>query len=137
MRIAEQVRDGACDGAVDETDVGAGTAVVEIYSGTAPGSIGTAPAGDLLLSFDLPDPAFGAAAAGVATLQGTPIATTGITDGEAGYGRIVNKNGDAIMDSEDVGTAGNTFTLSTTTVSTGLDVELTSGTITMPEGSVA
>lgn len=136
MRIAAEVQNAACDGAVDRVDSGAGTAVLEIYTGSGPGTIGSAPAGTLLVSFDLPNPAFGNAAAGVATLQGVPISDTGVGDGTAGHARIVNRNGDAIFDTDDVGTSGNEVTLSTLTISTGLDVDLTAGTITMPAGSL-
>ena len=118
MRIADQVRDAAANGAVDRTDVGSGTAVLEIYSGSAPGSIGGSPAGTLLLSFDLPNPAFGDASSGVATLNGTPISTTGVGDNTASYARVVNRNGDTIMDTESVGTSGTEVVLSTTTIST-------------------
>ncbi len=136
MRVNSDVQNAAADGAVDTIDVGAGTAVLEIYSGSAPGSIGGAPAGTLLASFNLPNPAFGAAAAGVATLQGVPISTTGVGDGTAGYARIRDRNGDTNFDTEDLGTSGTEVVLSTLTISTGLDIDLTAGTITMPAGSV-
>jgi hypothetical protein len=136
MRIATAVRNAAADASVDLVDVGAGTAVLEVYSGSAPATIGDAPAGDLLVSFDLADPAFGAAAAGVATVLGVPIAAVGVGDDTASYGRFLDKDGNALYDTEDIGTSGNTITMSTTTVSTGLDVDLNSATITMPGGSV-
>lgn len=136
MRISTAARNAACDGMVDLTETGSGTAVVEIYTGSAPGSIGSAPAGDLLVSFDLQDPAFGAASSGVATLLGVSISGTGVAAGTAGYARLVNQNGDATADTEDVGTSGNEVVMSTTTVSIGLDLSLDSMTITMPAGSV-
>ena len=125
------------DAAVDRTDVGAGTAVLAVYTGSAPGSIGGSPAGTLLLSFNLPNPAFGAASgSGVATLQGVPIATTGLAAGTATYARVVNRNGDTIFDTESVGTSGTEVIMSTTTVSVGLDVDLTAMTVTQPAGAV-
>lgn len=136
MRVSDAVRNASADGAVDQTDVGAGTAVLEVYTGSAPASIGDAPAGTLLLSFDLPNPAFGAAAAGVATLAGVPISDVGVGAGTASYARFVNRNGDAVMDTESVGTAATEVIMSTTTVSVGLDVDLTAATITMPAGAV-
>lgn len=136
MRISDAVRNAMADGAVDQTDVGAGTAVLEVYTGSAPGAISGTPAGTLLASFDLPNPAFGNAAAGVATLLGVPIATTGVAAGTATYARVVNRNGDAILDTEDVGTSGNVVTMSTTTVSIGLDIDLTAMTVTQPAGAV-
>ena len=136
MRIAGAVQDLMADAAVDHVDTGTGTAVLEIYSGSAPVSIGGSPAGTLLVSFDLADPAFGASSSGTATLLGVPISGTGVGDATAGYARVVNQNGDAIFDTEDVGTSGNEVTMSTTTVSTGLDVSLTAMTISAPAGSV-
>lgn len=135
MRISDDVRNAAADGSVDTIDVGAGTAVLEVYSGAAPANIGDAPAGTLLLSFNLPNPAFGAAASGVATLLGVPISTTGLAAGTAGYARIVDRNGDVNFDTQDVGTSGNEVTMSTTTISIGLDVDLTGCTVTMPAGT--
>ncbi len=136
MRIATSVRNAMADAAVDLVDVGAGTAVVEIYTGDAPAAIGDAPAGDLLVSFDLDDPAFGAAAAGVATLLGVPIVGTGVAAGTAAYARVVNQNGDALMDTESVGTADATVIMSTLTVSVDLTVNLNAMTMTQPAGSV-
>jgi len=135
MRISTAARSAACDAVVDITETGSGTAVLEIYTGSAPGTFGTTPAGTLLVSFDLQDPAFGAASSGVATLLGVPISGTGVGDGTAGFAQVVDQNGDTLMDTEDVGTSGNVITMSTTTVSTGLDVSLTAMTVTMPAGS--
>lgn len=135
LRIATSARNAAADGVVDLTDLGVGTAVLEIYSGVAPANIGDAPGGTLLVSFDLPNPAFGAAAAGVATALGVPIAAVGVGAGTAGYGRLLDRDGNAIFDTDDVGTSGQIINLSTTTVSIGLDMDLTSMTVTMPAGT--
>jgi hypothetical protein len=135
MRISDALRTVMADAAADEVDIGAGTAVLEVYSGSAPANIGDAPAGTQLLSFDLPNPAFGNAATGVVTLNGVPIATTGLAAGTAGYARLVDRNGDVLADTQDVGTSGNTVTMSTTTISIGLDVDLTAMTMTQPAGT--
>lgn len=137
MRVSETVRDAMANGAVDLVDAGvAGAAVLEIYTGTAPATFGDAPAGTLLILFDLPDPAFGAAAVGVATLLGVPIAAVGEGAGDAGYARVLDQDAAAVFDTEDVGTSGNTVTMSTVTVSVGLDVDLTAMTVTAPAGAV-
>ena len=124
------------DAHVDRTDLGAGTAVLRLYTGTAPAGIADAPAGTLLVTFNLPNPAFGAAATGVATLLGVPIAAVGAAAGTAGYARLVNRDGVAIYDTESVGTAATEVIMSTTTVSNGLDVNLNSMTMTVGAGAV-
>jgi hypothetical protein len=136
MRISTAARNAACDGQVDQIDVGTGTAVIEVYSGSGPATFGDAPAGTLLVSFDLQDPAFGAASSGVATLLGVTISAVGVGDDDAGYARVLDQDGDVVMDTEDVGTSGNVVTMSTITVSTGLDVDLTAMTWTQPAGSL-
>jgi hypothetical protein len=136
MRVSTAVRNAMADGAVDLVDVGAGTATLEVYTGSAPATHGDAPAGTLLVSFNLPNPAFGAAATGVATLLGVPISDVGVGAGEAGFARVVNRNGDSLFETESVGTVGTTVIMSTTTVSVGLDVDLTAMTVTAPAGSV-
>ena len=135
-RIDALSRSAMADAHVDRTDLGAGTSTLLIYTGTAPAGIGDAAAGTLLVTFNLPNPAFGAAATGVATLLGVPIAAVGAAAGTAGYARLVNRDGLTIYDTESVGTAATEVIMSTTTVSIGLDVNLNSMTMTVGAGAV-
>jgi hypothetical protein len=141
MRKSTAVRNAIADAYDAEVNTGAGTAVLEVYTGSAPGTFGAAPAGTLLGTFALANPAFGASASGTITLAGVPIAEDGLAAGTVGYVRCVNRNGDVVSDSERVGTAGaphangNEFTFDTLTVSDGLPLSLTAWTVTMPVGT--
>lgn len=116
-----------------DADVGAGK--VEVYTGTQPTNPNTAPSGTLLATFTAADPSFGAASAGVITLAGTPLNATGVAAGTAGWFRASDNSGDAVFDGTVSATGGGgTLELNTTTVSVGLTLSITGGTITMPLG---
>lgn len=131
-RFAASVRTAVADAVVDQIDVGGGTAVLQLRTGNAPSNITDAAAGTLLASFNLPNPAFGAASAGVAT-AGAISPTTGAAAGTVGHYRVVNRGGTAVWDAN-YSTGG--LTLNTTTVSVGVDVEVTGWTVTAPAGAV-
>lgn len=136
LRLAVATRNAlanAIETAID-SDVGAGT--VKIYTGAQPTNPDTAASGTLLATFTLADPAFGAAASGVITLQGVPLSTTGAAAGTAGWFRLADNSGDAVLDGTVSATGGGgTLELNTTTVSIGLNLQITAGTITMPLGT--
>jgi hypothetical protein len=131
QRISTAVRSALADAAVDSIDIGSGTAKLQLRTGTRPTNVTDSATGTLLAEFSLPDPAFGAASSGVATANSVS-ATTGVADGTVGYARVVNQNGDAVWDDNSVGTSGTNIVLNTTTISTGVAVDLTSWTVTMP-----
>jgi hypothetical protein len=137
-RISTAARNAACDAVVDLVDVGA-AGFIRIYTGAQPAGPDTVPSGTLLAEFTLSDPAFTAAVAGVATLNVTPaLVDQGITDGTAGWFRLLDSaeaggDGQGILDgSVTVTGGGGQLELNTVTISTGVDVEITSGTVTMP-----
>lgn len=66
------IRNGLADYVADAHDTGGGTAVLQIRQSST-----------VLVEFDLPNPAFGAASTGVVTLLGVPIATTADASGTA------------------------------------------------------
>jgi hypothetical protein len=139
LGISVAARSAACDAVVDLIDGGSGAGVIRVYTGAKPATPATSPTGTLLAEFTCSDPAFGAASAGVATLDITPALTdTGITDGTAGYFRICDSTeaagtGLGVVDGTVTATGGGgDLTLNSTTISTGVAVEVTSGTITMP-----
>lgn len=138
MRISTAARNAACDAVVDLVDSGGGTAKLQLWSGSMPGSFGDTPSGNLLAEFDLPNPCFGAASNGVATAN---VGSISPTQGEAaagagttvGFVRVVNANGDVVWENDSVGTGGGAqIVLNTTTISAGADVSVTSWTVTMP-----
>lgn len=136
MRISDAARDAMADAFATLAATGAGTAVLRIYTGSAPGSIGSAPAGTLLVEFTLVTPPLVDGGTGIVEIDGVPITEAGAASGTATYARLVNENGDAIADTEDVGTSGNEVVMSSTAVVAGNNFDLLSAVFTMPAGSV-
>ncbi len=113
-----------------DTGVGAG-GTIKIYTGAMPATPQDAATGTLLATSTFPKPSFGAAATGVITANSIPQVNAMAT-GTAGYARIADSDGNAIMD-VDVGTSGATINLNTTSIVSGGPVLITSATITMPQ----
>jgi hypothetical protein len=127
------------DGVAALVNGGSGAGKLRIYSGSQPATPATSPSGTLLLEVTLNDPAFGSAASGVATADVDPaLSGTGAAAGTAGYFRIVDSTeaagtGLGIIDGSVTATGGGgECQLSTTTISNGLAVSITSLTITAP-----
>ena len=138
IRLATATRNAACDGIVDRADAGSGAGTIEIRTGSQPASANDSASGSLLATVTLDDPAFdgaGTGAAGAASLLGVPIAATGAADGTAGWFRMKDSSGATVLDgSVTVTGGGGDLQLNTVTISTGVDFELTSGSITVPAG---
>ena len=130
VRISTAARNAAADAIAALADGG----VLRIYTGTQPAGPDTAPSGDLLAEFTLADPAFAAAVAGAADLDTTPAVTaTGLDDGTAGWFRICDADEAGVLDGSVTATGdGGDLTMNTTTISTGVSVTITAGSITMP-----
>ncbi len=134
LRLATATRNALADAFNTRTNVGSGAATIKLYSGTQPADANTGLSGNTLLAtFTLDDPAFGSASAGVITLGSVPRTTTGAAAGTATWARCESSDPFTIFDC-DVGTASATLILNTTTISVGVDVSITAGTITMPAG---
>lgn len=82
----------AVDAAINS---GAGTAVLEILDGAT-----------LLVSFNLQNPAFGAAASGIITLQGTTISATAGASGTADGFQIKDRDGTVLISGAVTATGG-------------------------------
>jgi hypothetical protein len=133
-RIATATRNAAANAVTALVDAGPGAGTVNIRTGAQPATANDPETGTLLATFTLADPAFGAAVAGVATLDATPVlSTVGLAAGTAGWFRMFDSTGATVLDGS-VSTAGAQLNLNTTTISIGLTVEITSGTLTMPAG---
>lgn len=117
--------------ALMDADVGA--ASIQLRTGASPGA-NNAATGTLLATLAFNDPSFAAAVLGVATMDNTPVlSTVGVAAGTAGYFRITDNSGDVIMDGTITTTGGGgDLEMNTTTISAGLTVEITAGTITEP-----
>lgn len=131
VQLAAATRNAMADAAVDLIDIGtAGT--LKIYDGTQPATGDTAvTTQNVLATFTLSDPAFGAASAGVATLSGTPKTVAASATGTATWFRIQASAGTNIMDGA-VGTSGAQLNLNTVSIVSGVNVSITSGTFTQP-----
>ncbi|MGW6296703.1 hypothetical protein [Streptomyces sp. NPDC055058] len=129
--ISSAARSAAADAVVDLVDAGTGAGKLQIRSGTQPAGPDSTATGTLLAEVTLADPAFAAASGGVAALAGTPLSATAVANGTASWFRILDSDGVAVMDGS-VGMSSADLIVNTTAVSTGLDVEITDGTATMP-----
>lgn len=131
-RLSTAARNAAANAIVLLIDAGPAAGTLQLRSGGQPASGDDPATGTLLATFTLADPAFGAAALGVTTLDTTPIlSTTGVADGVAGWFRVADSTGATVGDGA-IGTSGQQLNLNTTTISTGVTVEISAGTATMP-----
>lgn len=116
-------------------DAGSGAGKIEIRSGTRPATPGDTATGTLLATVVLGDPAFGSASSGVVTLA-DPAAVTGVASGTATWFRAMDSTNAAVMDGKITATGGGgDLTLATTSISSGLTVDITGGTLTQPLGT--
>lgn len=133
-RISTAARNAAANAIAALADAGPAAGTIQVRTGAQPATANDPATGTLLATFTLADPAFTAAVAGVASLDATPpLTTTGVADGTAGWFRMLDSTGATVLDGT-VGVAGQQLNLNTTTVSTGVALEITSGNITMPAG---
>lgn len=135
LTLATSARNAMCDALVDLLDAGSGAGTIQIRSGTRPADPNTTATGTLLATVTLIDPAFGAASTGAATLS-DPVAVTAVATGTATWFRALDSTGAAVMDGRVTATGGGgDLTLSTTSITSGLSVDITGGTVTMPVGT--
>lgn len=110
----------ACDAVVDLVDVGAGTATVVFWAG----GVGSA----TLRTFDLADPAFGAASSGSAALLGVPLSDTDAASGTVNAFSVEDQDGTEVWRGT-VGTSGTDIIIDSTTIASGQAVNLNSLTL--------
>lgn len=132
LRHSTTARNAAAAAVVGLLDAGPGPGKIEIRTGAMPATPQTAASGTLLATVVLADPAGGAPATGVVTIA-DPASVTGVEDGAAGWARFLDSTGAAVMDCDVTATGGGgALTLSTTTISTGVTVDLGAITYTVP-----
>lgn len=132
FRQSTTVRNAKAAAAVGLLDAGAGPGVIQIRTGSMPATPQTAASGTLLATVTLSDPAGGAPSTGVVTIT-DPASVTGVGDGTAGWARFQDSTGAAVFDCDVTATGGGgALTLSTTTISTGVTVDLGAITFTEP-----
>jgi hypothetical protein len=138
LRLATTARNAAADAVVDRLDVGTLTAAgkFQIRSGTMPADPQTAPPTDssVLATVVLANPAAGAAASGAATIT-DPAAVTADATGTATWARFLDRDNATVMDCDVTATGGGgAITLSTTSLSSGVTVDMGAITFTVPQG---
>lgn len=135
ISLATSARNAMCDALVDLADAGSGAGKIEIRTASRPANPNTSSSGTTLLAtVTLIDPAFGASSTGVATLA-DPVSVTGVAAGTAAWFRMLDSNDAAVIDGTVTATGGGgDLTLSTTTISIGLTIDITGGTVTVPVG---
>jgi hypothetical protein len=134
-RLSTAARNAATNAVVDLLDAGSGAGVVEIRSGSQPATAQDAATGTLLATVTLSDPAFGSSSTGTASLAGVPLSGAGVANGTAGWARFKDSDGNVVMDGSVTATGGGgQIELATTTISTGLTVQITSLTYSTPAG---
>jgi hypothetical protein len=130
-RIANLSRSAAADGVVDRLDAG-GAGSVEIRTGTQPSTAEDTATGTLLATLTLPNPAFGAASSGVATANAITAVAASAT-GTAGWFRAKSGGGATVLDGSCTATGGGgDMQLNSTSLTSGVNVQITSWTVTMP-----
>lgn len=135
IRLSAAARNAAANAVVDLIDIGT-TGRIEIRTGAKPATPDTAATGTLLATIDLVDPAFGNAAAGVATLLGTPYTAAFVAGGTAGWFRVYDGTAVTrlpVFDGDITATGGGgDMQLSNTTIASGVDLLITGTSYTQP-----
>ena len=104
----------------------------EMASGAGTSNMKLETSGDVeVATINFQNPAFGAAAAGVITLQGVPLSDTNATGGTVAQFSLYDRNGDKQLEGV-VATSGQDLDLSSLAVGATDTVELTSFTLTVP-----
>jgi hypothetical protein len=132
--ISTASRNAAADAVVDRLDLGSSPPELRIYSGTKPADVNAALSGNTLLAALLMDAsaAFGAASSGVATAAAITSDTSADATGTATFfrmGQVTTGTFTPEIQGE-VGTSGSDLNLSSTSITAGGTVSVSSFTYT-------
>ncbi|MGB0943126.1 MAG: hypothetical protein ACPGUE_12020 [Marinomonas sp.] len=105
---------------------------VEIRSGAA-ADIDAAPTGTVLVTFTLPNPAFGAAATRIATMNAVTAVTATVANAGGAVHYVARDSGSAVVGNGTAGTSGTDMILNTLTWGIGDDVSITAWSTTQPK----
>lgn len=134
-RLPTATRNAAADAVVDRLDLGPAAGTIQIRSGAQPASANDAATGTLLGTLTLSDPAFGAAATGVATAAAITGDASADATGTAGWFRALDSTGATVLDGSITATGGGgDMTLDSVDIVAGGTIAVTSWTVTMPAG---
>jgi len=132
-RLPTGSQNAAVDAVTGRVDAGTAAGKLRIYTGAQPASANDAPTGTLLVEITLSDPAFGAAANGQAAAAGMPKSANAVASGTAGWFRIVDSNGNTVLDGAVTATGGGgELELDNTNIASGQQVTINSLTVSIP-----
>ena len=137
VRLANAAQQAAMDAVVDLIDSG-GAGTINIYSGTQPTTANDAVgAGTLLATLTFSATAFGATATtGIATASSITGDSSADATGTAAWARILNGSAATVFDCDVTATGGGgTIELNTVSIVSGGTVDITSMTMTHPDGT--
>lgn len=138
LKLGVDAAIAAADAVVDLIDTGTPASKLVIYDGTEPATPATAIGAQVtLVSFDLPDPAFGAAADSVNGGQATANPVTpvnAVASGTAAWFRVIDGNGRVILQGNVTDTTGaGDLKVSSTSIVSGIEVSVISLTYAQPK----
>lgn len=110
------------------------SAKIQLWTGTQPANAGTASSGTKLAEWSLGSTYQGTPSAGVMTLASTPLSTTGLAAGNAGYYRFVDSTGATCHEQGSVTATGGggDLTIDNITIAVSQSIQITSFTKTAP-----
>lgn len=130
-RLSTDARNKACDAMVDDIDAGSGAGTIAIRTGAQPTNVGDADTGTLLGTLTFSDPAFGAAASGVATASAITSDSSADNSGTAGHFRIKDSDGNIHSDGT-CGQGSGDLNFDNNVIVAGGTIAISSMTVTMP-----
>lgn len=137
-KISDTARNAMCDALVDLVDGGATAGLLKIFAGTQPAGPGSTHAETILATLTFSDPAFGNAAAGVATASAITSDTSIDNTGTAAWFRIgddtLTNTSAGILDGDISTVAAGTgdIQFNSTAFQTGAEASISSLTVTQP-----
>lgn len=132
ITLATAARNAAAAAVVALVDAGGAAGYLEIRTGSAPASPQSPATGILLVTIELNDPAYGAPANGVASLDASPVPSgTAVATNTAGWARLYDSDDNPVADGL-CSTSGAFVNLATTSIVSGAVVSVTSGSLTVP-----
>lgn len=125
LKYSNGTRDAQQNGLITYAGTGA---IISIYTGTQPANANTALSGNTKLVDLIIAGSFGTDSNGTLTFS-TVSSGIALATGTATFFRITQSNGTTVVMDGSVGTSGADMNITTTSISTGQTVSITSGTI--------
>lgn len=132
VKITNAAASAAADAVVDLVDGGAGAGTLIIFDTACPAAANDADTGTILAELTFSDPAFGAAANGVATASAITSDASANATGTATCFRVKDSNGIVIFQGA-ISTSGSDMNLVSTSITITQPVAITSFTYTQPK----